>query len=175
MLRKFTFLVCNLEQSNTRPSSSDEWKFQNSADTCWCLSLWPSATFTGKHSFSPHDQMFCAYHLEFLFLIKHLLFCTKDGSTLLHLAAKCGHPEICTYLITKGVLVQMPNKVTIFSLIDRNAFYHYLLSQTKLFLYSSIPRKMTNYFVLKLRVFLFCSICFVLNLSLKPLFLNGKK
>eukprot|EP00111_Clytia_hemisphaerica_P009505 TCONS_00027873-protein len=35
---------------------------------------------------------------------------SQDGSTLLHLAAKCGHPDICLYLISKGVLVQMPNK-----------------------------------------------------------------
>ena len=51
-----------------------------------------------------------------------ILFLLQDGSTLLHLAAKCGHPVICNYLTTKGVLVQMPNKVNFFSISSMNTF-----------------------------------------------------
>uniref|UniRef100_A0A8D0GQK8 Ion transport domain-containing protein n=1 Tax=Sphenodon punctatus TaxID=8508 RepID=A0A8D0GQK8_SPHPU len=35
---------------------------------------------------------------------------TKDGSTLMHVAAECGHPDTVLALLKKGVLLRMPNK-----------------------------------------------------------------
>ena len=38
---------------------------------------------------------------------------TKDGSTLMHIAALNGHPDTAMVLFKKGVPLLMPNKVTI--------------------------------------------------------------
>lgn len=35
---------------------------------------------------------------------------TKDGSTLMHIAAQCGHPDTALAFLKKGVLLHMPNK-----------------------------------------------------------------
>ncbi|CAH2286050.1 serine threonine- phosphatase 6 regulatory ankyrin repeat subunit B-like [Pelobates cultripes] len=35
---------------------------------------------------------------------------TKDGSTLMHIASQCGHPETALAFLKKGVLLHMPNK-----------------------------------------------------------------
>ncbi|XP_068094527.1 serine/threonine-protein phosphatase 6 regulatory ankyrin repeat subunit B-like [Hyperolius riggenbachi] len=35
---------------------------------------------------------------------------TKDGDTLMHIAAQCGHPETALTFLKKGVLLHMPNK-----------------------------------------------------------------
>ena len=35
----------------------------------------------------------------------------QDGSTLIHLASKCGHPEVALFFVKRGVPLQMPNKV----------------------------------------------------------------
>ncbi|XP_057313101.1 serine/threonine-protein phosphatase 6 regulatory ankyrin repeat subunit B-like isoform X3 [Hydractinia symbiolongicarpus] len=35
---------------------------------------------------------------------------SKDGSTLVHLAAKCGHADVALYFVKRGVPIQMPNK-----------------------------------------------------------------
>ncbi|XP_065062546.1 serine/threonine-protein phosphatase 6 regulatory ankyrin repeat subunit A-like isoform X2 [Rhopilema esculentum] len=35
---------------------------------------------------------------------------SKDGSTLIHLASKCGHPEVALFFVKRGVPLQMPNK-----------------------------------------------------------------
>jgi len=34
----------------------------------------------------------------------------KDGSTLIHLASKCGHPDVALFFVKRGVPLQMPNK-----------------------------------------------------------------
>lgn len=36
---------------------------------------------------------------------------TKDGSTLMHIAAEYGHPETALAFLKKGVPLHMPNKV----------------------------------------------------------------
>ena len=36
---------------------------------------------------------------------------TKDGSTLMHIASQCGHPETALTFLKKGVPLHMPNKV----------------------------------------------------------------
>ena len=38
---------------------------------------------------------------------------TKDGSTLMHIAALNGHPETAMVLFKKGVPLLMPNKVSL--------------------------------------------------------------
>ena len=38
---------------------------------------------------------------------------TKDGSTLMHIAALNGHPETAMILFKKGVPLLMPNKVSL--------------------------------------------------------------
>ncbi|XP_069477814.1 serine/threonine-protein phosphatase 6 regulatory ankyrin repeat subunit B-like isoform X2 [Ambystoma mexicanum] len=35
---------------------------------------------------------------------------TKDGSTLMHIASQCGHPDTALAFLKKGVLLHMPNK-----------------------------------------------------------------
>eukprot|EP00794_Sanderia_malayensis_P004801 gene4801-5428_t len=35
---------------------------------------------------------------------------SKDGSTLIHLASKCGHPEVALFFVKRGVPLQMPNR-----------------------------------------------------------------
>ena len=39
---------------------------------------------------------------------------TKDGSTLMHVASTCGHPETALMFLKKGVPLHMPNKVKIY-------------------------------------------------------------
>ena len=41
---------------------------------------------------------------------------TKDGSTLMHIAALNGHPETAMILFKKGVPLLMPNKVRSFKI-----------------------------------------------------------
>ncbi len=41
-----------------------------------------------------------------------LLFTRQDGSTLIHLASKCGHPEVALFFVKRGVPLQMPNRVS---------------------------------------------------------------
>lgn len=36
---------------------------------------------------------------------------TKDGSTLMHIASQCGHPDTALAFLKKGVPLHMPNKV----------------------------------------------------------------
>ena len=35
----------------------------------------------------------------------------QDGSTLMHIASQCGHPETALMFLRKGVPLHMPNKV----------------------------------------------------------------
>ena len=49
---------------------------------------------------------------------------TKDGSTLMHIAALNGHPDTAMVLFKKGVPLLMPNKVITDSLIFHIAPYN---------------------------------------------------
>lgn len=45
---------------------------------------------------------------------------TKDGSTLMHIASRYGHPDTAMTFLKKGVPLNMPNKVMSFCLVKHN-------------------------------------------------------
>ena len=66
---------------------------------------------------------------------------TKDGSTLMHIAALNGHPDTAMVLFKKGVPLLMPNKVKI--AFKNNFIFHSFpdssrLYEVKLFLYLNV-------------------------------------
>ena len=48
---------------------------------------------------------------------------TKDGSTLMHIAALNGHPDTAMVLFKKGVPLLMPNKVRFYRMCTVLSFY----------------------------------------------------